>query len=41
MEEGEGGAELGTVVEDGVTTGVVETATGVLDGTIGVLVVIT
>ena len=29
--EGEGGAELGAVVEDGVTTGVVETAAGVLD----------
>ena len=29
--EGESGAELGAVVEDGVTTGVVEAATGVLD----------
>ena len=38
MGEGEGRAELDAVVEDGVITGEVETATGVLDGTTGVLV---
>ena len=37
--EGEGGAELDSVVEDGATTGVVETATGVMDVMIGVLMV--
>ena len=37
--EGEGGAELGAVVKGSVTTGEVETATGVLDGMTGILVV--